>query len=123
MTVAFDDTCSEKVACTSPKVPFIWITRPDLFDRKDLLHELGHRFDYQRMTERARNRFMRIMGIVGRDWQGQFDYRPNPPNEKFAEGWRMCAQNPLRPDRWLYGYGYKPTVKQHRTVCALIAAR
>lgn len=89
----------------------------------DFLHELGHHFDYEHMTNGARLRFRRIIG-ERRAWRSP----PNSPHERFAEAWSRCA----RSDRWLFGYEprygespeyayrYRPTLEQHRQVCALI---
>lgn len=89
------------------------------------LHELGHHFDYNHMTNGARLRFRRIIA-ERRAWRSS----PNSPHEQFAEAWSQCA----RSDRWLFGYEsryaespeyayrYRPTLEQHRRVCALVRA-
>ena len=81
----------------------------------DLDHELGHVFDYTRMTDAGRARFMAIMGLRG-PWRQE----PNSPHEQFAEGFRMCVRSPRRPDRRWWGYDYHPTRGQHRAVCRLL---
>jgi hypothetical protein len=92
----------------------IWFGRSA--DRGDFLHELGHQFDYNVMTDAARASFMRIARLSG-PWRSA---SPNPAHERFAEAYRMCALNPRRPDETQMGYLYEPSVRQHRRVCALI---
>ena len=53
--------------------------------------------------------------------RGAWRQEPNSPHEQFAEGFRMCARDPRRPDRRAWGYTYRPTRAQHRAVCRLIA--
>ena len=81
----------------------------------DREHELGHVFDYLRMTDERRARFTRIMGLGG-PWRAP----PNSPHEQFAEGFRMCVRDPRRPDRTAWAYAYHPTRAQHRAVCRLL---
>lgn len=88
------------------------------------LHELGHWFDAHAMTSDARVAFEAILGVAKDWWQG-----PDAPAEKFAQAFALCALYPVAPKRWptrptwgMIVYGYGPTLKQHRTACALIAA-
>ncbi len=115
VTIDLDTTrCDGAVACTTSLPPTIWFG--PLADRGDFLHELGHQFDYNVMTDAARASFMRIAHLGG-PWRSE---SPNPPHERFAEAYRMCAQNPRRPDETQMGYLYEPTVREHRRACALI---
>jgi hypothetical protein len=97
-------------SCTSPQIPAVWIQY-----RADLLHELGHRFDYG-MSEHARERFLTLIGQAGRPWRSP----PNSPHEQFAEAWSFCAINPRRPQRDVVGYEYWPSRRVHRRVCRTI---
>jgi hypothetical protein len=106
--------CGESAACTTAFPPTIWFG--SAADRGDFLHELGHQFDYNVMTDAARASFMRIAGLSG-PWRST---NPNPAYERFAEAYRMCARDPRRPDDSRMGYLYEPTVREHRRACALI---
>lgn len=106
------DLCRGLDACTRPGYVYLGPGAT----RDEVLHEMGHQFDYTIMTDAARAAFMKIMRLHGL-WRSEYG---NPPNEKFAEAYRMCAKNPLAPDEHLQGYLYDPTVRQHRRVCALI---
>jgi hypothetical protein len=115
VTIDLDTTtCDGAVACTTSLPPTIWFG--PLADRGDFLHELGHQFDYYVMTDASRASFMRIAGVRG-PWRTD---GANPPHERFAEAYRMCALNPRRPDEGQMGYLYEPTVREHRRACALI---
>jgi len=83
--------------------------------RHELLHELGHRFDY-RMPDWARNGFRKIMR-ERRAWRSA----PNSPHERFADAYSICARSPKRlPASYSSGFGYDPSNSQHRRVCRLI---
>jgi hypothetical protein len=88
------------------------------------LHELGHWFDAHEMTSADREAFEALIGVA-QDWMAGM----NPPGEKFAQAFMLCALYPVAPKRWptmptwgIIGYGYGPNVRQHRAACALIAA-
>ena len=104
-------------SCTTPSLPGIWINpHQDPLDvRIDVLHEIGHRFDYL-MSDHARQRFLKLTARTGRPWR---DAR-NSPHEQFAEAWRLCATNPRRVNRSVLGYGYNPSRRTHRKVCRTI---
>ena len=81
----------------------------DRYTRYDTLHEVGHVFSYQHRNPSFRRAFRRIFGL--RRWD----------DEWFAQGYSWCAMNPSYPAYWNYpGYGYWPTIRQHRAVCRLI---
>lgn len=102
------------LACTEPTDSFVWISNQAT--RRDVLHEIGHRFDYLQSLH-ARHRFRALTDQLDRLWRTE---DPDPPYEQFAEAWRMCAMNPRWPDRSEAGYGYWPTVQIHRKVCRTI---
>jgi hypothetical protein len=90
--------------------------------RMVLYHELGHVFDLQVLSRSARRVFRRILRVRHGWFRGSV-----APAELFADAYASCA----RFGRWHSGgslanptrsvYGYRPTLRQHRAVCALIA--
>ena len=85
--------------------------------RHELLHELGHRFDY-RMPGWARARFLRIIGARSA-WRSP----PASPSEQFADAYALCADSPTAlPKGFTSEVGYRPTLAGHRATCRLIAA-
>ena len=83
----------------------------DRYTRYDTLHEVGHVFSYRHRNGRFRRAFMRIFGE--RRWN----------DEWFAQAYSWCATNPTYPAYYNYpGYGYWPTIRQHRAACRLIAS-
>jgi hypothetical protein len=96
--------------------------RPDFSNAPaTLLHELGHLFDRQAMSDGLRARFARIMAS-DLPWDGQAGLR-----ETFAEAYGLCARrseiisypDETLPTEWDYTL-YLPTEPQHRRVCGLI---
>ena len=77
-------------ACTSPRAPRIWMG-PQA-GRHELLHELGHQFDY-RMAPWVRRRFLAMIGRPGAGWMAA----PASPSEQFANAYADCAMR-LRRD-------------------------
>ena len=81
----------------------------DRYTRYDTLHEVGHVFSYQHRDSRFRRAFRAIFAL--RRWN----------DEWFAQSYSWCALNPNYPAYYNYpGYGYWPTIRQHRAVCRLI---
>jgi hypothetical protein len=96
------------------------------------MHEIGHFFDFEYMSERLRDRFKHILGLH-RPWRRVRpppDVEPGPttwgpPSEVFAQAYAECAvRGPRirRRPRHAIVYRYRPSPSQHRRVCALIAA-
>jgi hypothetical protein len=62
-----------------------------------LAHELGHMWDYQHLTDDARQRFAQMVGQPGADWlTGEATSMPQifgqiPPIEVFADAYAFCA--------------------------------
>ena len=106
---------SPTASCTSSSERSIYLGRGA--GRHELLHELGHRFDY-RMPAWARARFLRIIGAPG-PWRSP----PASPNEQFADAYALCAENAAAvPKGFTSAVGYRPTLAGHRATCRLIAA-
>lgn len=106
--------CSSSVAfgCAPEFASVIFIQPHNKHAKSALLHELGHRFDWQ-MRKLVRIEFGRIINDI-RQWTEQ----PNSLQEQFAEAYRMCAQPKIK-DLHFSAY-YLPTAGQHEEVCALI---
>jgi len=82
-----------------------------------LLHEVGHFFDEKVMTPRFRARFSRLVGSRGA-WGAAA--QTDPPSEKFAEAYSLCARH-RSLSAWYFGmYAYAPSPAVHAAACALI---
>ena len=101
-------------ACSTYEPATVWMSAEA--GRTDLLHEIGHHFDAQAMNPGARAAFTGLIGQGARPWRGG----ANPPNERFAVAYAMCASSASQPDANHWAYGYRPSVSQHRAVCGLI---
>jgi hypothetical protein len=100
------------LACTSSADDRIYMTGEAR--REELLHELGHRFDY-RMPDWARDGFRKVMRDR-RAWRSA----PNSPHERFADAYAICARSPKRlPASYSSAFGSDPSSSQHRRVCSL----
>lgn len=103
-------------ACTSSRAATIYLGGSA--GRHELLHELGHQFDY-RMPAWARVAFRRILGEDGADW---LLAQPSP-SEQFADAYSTCAVSPRAlPPGFASIVGYAPSRAQHRAACALIGS-
>lgn len=111
----FRDGCpppTPAVACTWPHGP-IYVTPGS--GRRVLLHELGHQFDFQVLTDYQRDKFR---WLVGSDNAWAED--PDSPAEQFAEAYSICAM-PFRGSLlWSSSYGYDPKPRRHQRICLLI---
>lgn len=95
----------------------IWLggTEPQRM-RAEFSHELGHRFDYLVMTDRARDAF-RTLVHDPRPWRTA----PNSPHEKFAEAYGLCLRHrTIRRAPNNLSYGYEVNATRHRRVCRMI---
>lgn len=96
-------------------------------DRFSLAHELEHLLDAERYDGRDRVLLTRALRIrAGTPWgerTGLSCMAEVCPSEVAADAYAACALR-LRPDggRWTSSYGYDPTPRQHRRVCAAIRA-
>lgn len=90
----------------------------DLFT---IMHEVGHIFDRQRLSDRDRARFARLLGLPGEWRRGTGLDGLNSPSERFADAYAACALG-LRPDgsRWVSAYDYNPSPRRHHTICRSI---
>lgn len=81
-------------ACTEPGGPIYmdpaaFTTRAH--ERATFMHELGHQYDYTRLADANRARFMAIYGLVGPWYQPDNpDYSTNPA-ERFADRYSILA--------------------------------
>lgn len=116
------------IGCSNP-AGCIWLNEDA--DRYDRMHELGHIFDAQVLTDRDRRRFTRLLGLGQRPWQKTYmtpggvvtdDF--DSPNEWFADAYAHCA---LRLDgRLHHGVGrsvvayFEPGPRLYDRLCAAI---
>lgn len=78
-------------SCYEPSTRTVYLARQDWRDRFALLHEYGHAYDFERMTDAEREQVKRILGYSqGRPWWLD---RPgtNAPAETFADAYADCA--------------------------------
>lgn len=107
--------------CANPPTGEIWLA---YLDRHGLAHELGHIFDAQHLNSAVREQFTALLGASPTTtWEGMTGdecLMQVCPSELFADAYAACALDMTPQGRWLDSYGYKPTVSQHRRVCAMI---
>jgi hypothetical protein len=105
-------------ACASPADRAIHLGSEGR-DPVTLLHELGHLFDELVLDDTDRAAFQALLGRRG-PWFGPA--ASDPPNERFAEAYALCARYPrLRATR-LGMYAYIATPRRHARVCRLVRA-
>lgn len=109
----------------------IHLDRDGMHNPNELAHELGHQFDYTRMTPKMRGTWLAIMHQK-RKWGDQgaaSDGYANPPREQFAESYRLLqmgvAKNRKTWNKYMetvgdMGYGFNPTYTQERKIGKLI---
>lgn len=88
-------------SCYDPSTQMIYISKRDERSRFVLLHEYGHAYDFQRLTNTQRESFKRLLGYpAARDWW-QMGHR-DKPGEVFADAYAWCALG-FRPNyaKWL----------------------
>lgn len=90
--------------------PDCWMC-DDRMIRNALYHELGHRFAAEQ--PRVVRGFRRLTGMQRRS--------AYLIGERFADAYADCAFDAM-PGSWRFidGYGYEPTRREHRKACALI---
>jgi hypothetical protein len=103
--------------CAMPQVDVVYML-PHAAGPHVLFHELGHVFDAAELSLDRRRGFQRIVGRPGA-WHGAA--ASDPPVEQFAEAYSLCARRVTIGEREFAMYGYSPTPRMHRRVCALIA--
>lgn len=123
------DGCVGLFACGSTREVWVlgsWMTVGDREDRRSgraevrdaLMHELGHVFDYDRLTDARRNWLRRLMR-TRRPWRAIEGSNTVAADETFAEAYMLCARRKVDWEEWDGGgeYLYNPTRRQHRKVC------
>lgn len=90
---------------------------PSWLLRQNRNHELGHIADYNLLTNADRGTFEALMHMR-RPWVDP----PDSPHEQFAEAVRWCAHSTRWPRSGGGGFGYRPTVHQHRKICRWLSS-
>lgn len=107
------------VACTTTPGDDIWMQEPPGVRRRVFAHELGHRYDYQTMTNPARALFQRHIHDT-RLWDGNGIRQIDSPHEQFAEAYSLCARHRRIRQRYQGWYGYTIGPIGHQRICTLI---
>ncbi|HEY3186458.1 MAG TPA: hypothetical protein VGJ70_03220 [Solirubrobacteraceae bacterium] len=104
------------VACADQASRTIYLG-PGGRGRETFLHELGHIFDAEVMTDAARAGFQAALHLPGA-WNDES--AGAPPLEMFADAYSLCAR--YRTIRTVYyaANGYAPGPREHQRACALI---
>lgn len=96
-----DATCSDEWACALPGVIYIDAAVPLHDLRPAFLHEMGHEFDFELLTESERSEFTELAGVPGRPWDFEIpgvDIHKTSPREYFAEAFGLCSEYGLHID-------------------------
>ena len=98
-------------------------------DRATLEHELGHIFDRRQLDDGERNAIKRRLHKTRMAWCDTATYMAlrdqtpenSPPCEDFADAYMNCRmRKQADDDNFEVSYGYNPTRRAHRRMCALI---
>jgi hypothetical protein len=102
---------AQPTSCYDPVVRTIYITPRDERSRYALLHEYGHAWDFDRLTDPQRKRIQRLLGYSSaRRWWQAFPSRQTPA-EAFADAYAFCAMGQW--PRWALELSY-------RCICPLL---
>jgi hypothetical protein len=113
--------------CADPIGGEIWVGRHAR--RFDVSHEIGHVWWERVATEVDRSRATRRLGLpADAPWYGDLaSYKSRAPiaGEMAADAYAACdlgygLQRRGEPGTWETGYGYTPTRRKHRVMCATI---
>jgi hypothetical protein len=111
----YGDACHNPDGC-------IYLANHDRFNR---LHELGHVWDEQNLTDTQRGWFTRLLGArPGRPWLTGLTGDP-APGEQFADAYANCVIGNgfgRRAGSWETGYDYNFRARRHRRICIAIEA-
>lgn len=128
--------CGEE-ACSIPQLGEVWLVgQPKSWiERFALSHEIGHVFFFQTATDSDRAYITRLLRFPdGTPWYASDEWYAAsgesdspPPDEIAADAYAACDLGlaPVLPPgrrsmRWIEGYGYAPTMRQHRRICLAI---
>lgn len=90
--------------------------------RFERLHELGHQFDRQVLTDHVRAWLTPKLGFpAGTPWSAghELDLAEDEPAERFADAYAHCSQGTLPSSEISYGYLAGP--RRHHRVCNAIS--
>jgi hypothetical protein len=109
-------------SCADPERAIVYLADDDAFTRQ---HELAHLYDAQRLDDGERAELAALIGApAGTAWEvgtGESCTGSVCPSERFADAYATCrlGWSPSGGD-WADAYGYEPTPRAHRRVCAAI---
>jgi hypothetical protein len=108
-------------SCADPVRAIVYLDTDDEFTRQ---HELGHLYDAQRLDAGERAALARSLDVPART---PWDAHTGPdcvtttcPSERFADAYGTCRLGWTPDGEWADAYGYDPTARTHRRVCAAI---
>jgi hypothetical protein len=108
-------------SCADTQQAIVYLDSDDDFTRQ---HELGHLFDAQRLDGSERSGLAQLLGApadapwdVGTDEQC---LEAVCPSERFADAYATCRLKFSPDGEWADAYGYTPSPRTHRRVCAAI---
>jgi hypothetical protein len=109
-------------SCADPEHAVVYLADDDAFTRQ---HELGHLFDAQRLDDRERTALAPLLDEPDdAAWDaatGEQCAGAACPSERFADAYAACRLG-WSPNggEWADAYGYSPTPRTHRRMCAAI---
>jgi hypothetical protein len=108
-------------SCADTERAIVYLDDDDDFTRQ---HELGHLFDAQRLDGPERAALARLLDAPDdAPWDAGTDEQCDDtvcPSERFADAYATCRLRFSPDGEWADGYGYAPSVRTHRRVCAAI---
>jgi hypothetical protein len=102
--------------CALPQQRAIYLG-PGAMTKARFMHELGHIFDATAMTDPLRTRFTSISRASG-PWASAA--ANDPPDERFAEAYSLCARHKTIRSTAFGMYAYTATPAMHRRACSVI---
>jgi hypothetical protein len=102
--------------CALPAQRSIYLG-PGAMTKARFMHELGHIFDATAMTDPLRTRFTSISRASG-PWASAA--ANDPPDERFAEAYSLCARHKTIRSTAFGMYAYTATPAMHRRACSVI---
>jgi hypothetical protein len=102
--------------CALPDQRTIYLG-PGAMTKSRFMHELGHIFDATAMTNPLRSAFTSISRASG-PWASAA--ANDPPDERFAEAYSLCARHKTIRSTAFGMYAYTATPAMHRRACSVI---
>ncbi len=118
------DACPDMAgegSCADTERAIVYLDSDEEFTRQ---HELGHLFDAQRLDGAERAALAELLDApADAPWDAGTDEQCIEvvcPSERFADAYATCRLKWSPGGEWADGYGYAPSARTHRRVCAAI---